>query len=348
MPELRRDPVVGRWVIISTERARRPSDFTSARPEGRAGSCVFCPGQESRTPGEVWALRPQGTAPNTPGWLARVVPNKFPALRIEGDLEPSGEGLYDRMNGVGAHEVVIETPEHDASIEQLPPSRLSEVLRAYRERILDLAKDPRLEYVMVFKNHGELAGASLEHTHSQLIATPIVPIMVEEELSGALQHFRIKQRCIWCDIVRQERRDGGRVVLEEGGFIAVAPFAPRFPFETWILPVGHRSNYEDTPAAELPPLAALLGEILRRMGRTLGDPPYNLMLHSAPLRARALDHFHWHLEIIPKLTRVAGFEWGTGFFINPTPPEEAARYLRGGEAWEGPGKSRASRASRAP
>jgi UDPglucose--hexose-1-phosphate uridylyltransferase len=333
MPELRRDPIVGRWVIISTERARRPSDFATLTPERRGGPCVFCPGHESRTPNEVWAVRPDGSAPNTTGWLTRVVPNKFPALRIEGELERLGEGLYDRMNGVGAHEVVIEAPEHDARIEQLPVTHLAEVLRAYRERILDLARDPRLEYVMVFKNQGDSAGATLEHTHSQLIATPIVPMMVGEELAGALQHFRIKQRCIWCDIVRQERQGGGRLVLEEGGFIALAPFASRFPFETWVLPLAHHSSYEETTGTELISLATMLGEILRRMGETLGDPPYNVLLHSAPLRARSLDHFHWHVEIIPKLTRIAGFEWGTGFFINPTPPEEAARYLRGDDVW---------------
>jgi UDPglucose--hexose-1-phosphate uridylyltransferase len=321
--------VVGRWVIISTERARRPLDFPTKQAERMSGGpCVFCAGQEARTPDEVWALRPGGTAPNTPGWLARVVPNKFPALRIEGNLERSGEGMYDRMNGVGAHEVVIEAPDHAAKIEQLPVTHLAEVLRAYRERIIDLAKDPRLQYVMVFKNHGPAAGASLDHSHSQLIATPIVPLMVEEELSGAFQHFRMKQRCIWCDILRQERHDGGRVVLEEEGFIALAPFAPRFPFETWVLPVAHESRYEETSMGDLLPLASLLGELLRRMSRTLGDPPYNLILHSAPLRAHALEHFHWHMEIIPILTRVAGFEWGSGFFINPTPPEEAARYLR--------------------
>ncbi|HEV8436756.1 MAG TPA: galactose-1-phosphate uridylyltransferase [Methylomirabilota bacterium] len=333
MPELRRDPIVGRWVIISTERSRRPSDFVMSPPERRGGPCVFCAGQESRTPDEVWALRPDSSPPGGPGWLVRVVPNKFPALRIEGELERSGEGLYDRMNGVGAHEVVVEAPEHDARIEQLPVAHLAEVLRAYRERMVDLAKDPRLEYAMVFKNHGDFAGATLEHPHSQLIATPIVPMTVEEELSGALQHFRIKQRCIWCDIVRQERQDGGRVVLEQAGIIALAPFAPRFPFETWVLPVGHRSSYEEAPMGDLVTLASVLGEILRRIGRTLDDPPYNLILHSAPLRARALDHFHWHLEIIPKLTRVAGFESGSGFFINPTPPEEAARYLRGEDIW---------------
>ena len=183
MPELRRDPVVGRWVIISTERARRPSDFVPRLRPRKGGPCVFCGGQEAQTPEEVWALRPGRGEPNTPGWLLRVVPNKFPALRIEGELEPSGEGLYDRMNGVGAHEVVIETPEHEAVIEQLPVSHLGEVFRSYRDRIVDLSKDPRLEYVMVFKNHGDLAGASLEHTHSQLVATPVVPLMVEEEIS---------------------------------------------------------------------------------------------------------------------------------------------------------------------
>jgi UDPglucose--hexose-1-phosphate uridylyltransferase len=336
MPELRRDPIVGRWVIISTERARRPSDFPAPRWRRRGGPCAFCAGQEARTPDEVWALRPGGSEPNRPGWTVRVVPNKFPALRIEGELERTGEGLYDRMSGVGAHEVVIESPEHDAAIERLPVWHLAEVLRAYRERSRDLAKDPRLEYVMVFKNHGEPAGASLEHAHSQLIATPIVPIMVEEELAGALQHFRIKQRCIWCDIVRQERRDRVRVVHEEGGFVALSPFAPRFPFETWILPVTHRSSFEDSPVEELTPLATLLSRVLRALSRYLGDPPYNFMLHSAPLRTPSLDHFHWHLEITPTLTRVAGFEWGTGFFINPTPPEEAAQYLRGEVPESGP------------
>jgi UDPglucose--hexose-1-phosphate uridylyltransferase len=329
VPELRRDPVVGRWVIISTERARRPSDFPPARASRRGGPCSFCGGQEASTPDELWALRPDGSAPNAPGWLVRVVPNKFPALRIEGDLDPAGEGLYDRMNGIGAHEVVIESPEHEATLDRLPVEHLAEVFRACRERILDLAKDPRLDYVMVFKNHGEAAGASLEHTHSQLIATPIVPIMVQEELDGGFQHLRIKKRCIWCDIVRQERHGGGRIILEDGGFVALCPFAPRFPFETWILPASHRSAYQETTPEELVPLARAVSRILSRMARFLEDPPYNLMLHTSPLRTQNLEHFHWHVEIIPKLTRVAGFEWGTGFFINPVPPEEAARYLRG-------------------
>jgi UDPglucose--hexose-1-phosphate uridylyltransferase len=319
--------VVGRWVIISTERARRPSDFPPRPVARRGGPCVFCAGQEDNTPPEVWALR-HGGPDNGGGWQVRVVPNKFPALRIEGELEPAGEGLYDRMNGVGAHEVIIEAPEHDTALDRLPPEHLAGVFRAFQARMVDLAQDPRLDYVMVFKNHGEPAGASLEHPHSQLIATPIVPSMVADELAGGLQHFRIKQRCIWCDVVRQERQGRTRLVHLEGGFLAVAPFAPRFPFETWILPIAHRSSFPDTTAGEIFALARVVGDVLRRMAVVLNDPPYNLMLHSAPLRTPALQHFHWHIEIIPKLTNAAGFEWGTGFFINPTPPEEAAAHLR--------------------
>ena len=329
MPELRKDPIVGRWVIISTERGRRPTDFASepVRPVG--GDCVFCQGHEDKTPPEILAGRSAGSAPNGPGWSYRVVPNRYPALRIEGDLEPAGEGLFDRMNGVGAHEVVIETPDHAASLATLPPAAVADVLLAFRERVLDLKKDARFEYVLVFKNHGEAAGASLEHPHSQLIATPIIPIMVAEELGGAAQYYRMKERCVWCDIVRQERREGRRQVLEANGFVALMPFAPRFPFETWILPTRHQAAYEDSGGDELRGLAATLGEFLRRLNGLLHDPPFNFMLHTAPLRDGQPESFHWHLEIIPKLIKVAGFEWGSGFFINPMPPEDAAEALRG-------------------
>ena len=330
MPDLRKDPIVGRWVIISTERARRPSDFRTEAVVPHGASCVFCPGNEDKTPPEILVGRSPDSRPNTSGWSFRVVANKFPALRIEGDLEPTGEGLYDRMNGVGAHEVVIESPDHGATLASMPPDAVADVLLAYRERVVDLKKDPRFEYVLVFKNHGEAAGASLEHPHSQLIATPTIPIMVTDELNGSAQYFEIKERCVWCDIVRQERQTRGRIILEANGFVALAPFAPRFPFETWILPTRHRSAFEEAGVDELRGLADILGEFLRRMERVLKAPPFNYMLHTAPLREGPLEHFHWHLEIIPKLTQVAGFEWGSGFFINPVPPEDAAAALREG------------------
>jgi len=328
VPELRKDPVVGRWVIISTERARRPSDFGPDPVRTRGGHCVFCPGNEGQTPPEILALRPPDRPSNGPGWSLRVVPNKFPALRIEGALEPEGIGLYDRMSGVGAHEVVIETPDHTATLATLPEAAVTDVFWAFRERIVDLKKDPRFEYVLIFKNHGEAAGASLEHPHSQLIATPIVPIMVEEELEGSARYFRKKERCVWCDIIRQERQGDGRLIREGEGFITLAPFAPRFPFETWILPTTHRAAYDEVGPEEVRALAAVVADLIGRMNRVLTDPPFNFMLHTAPLHAPSPNHYHWHLEVIPKLTKVAGFEWGSGFFINPTPPEEAARYLR--------------------
>lgn len=328
MSELRKDPVVGRWVIIASERGRRPTDFRPEPVRTRLTSCVFCQGQEAQTPPEILAGRPPGSPPNTPGWTYRVVPNKFPALRIEGELDPSGDGPYDRMNGVGAHEVVIETPHHEATLATMDPGAVAEVLLAYRERVRDLRKDPRFEYVLIFKNHGEAAGATLEHSHSQIIATPIIPIMVAEELAGAGAYFRLKERCVWCDVIREEQRSRRRLVLEMDGFVALAPYAPRLPFETWLLPTRHSSAYETSELDDLRALAGVLRSVLRRMATALHDPPFNFILHTAPLRDPDLAHFHWHLEIIPKLTRVAGFEWGSGFFINPVAPEEAAVALR--------------------
>jgi UDPglucose--hexose-1-phosphate uridylyltransferase len=328
MSELRKDPVVGRWVIISGERGRRPSDFGPEPVRPKLTSCAFCGDHEDKTPPEITAGRPPGSQPDTPGWSYRVVPNKFPALRIEGDLEASAEGLYDRMEGIGAHEVVIETPDHQASLATLSLDAVADVLLAYRERVLDLKKDGRFQYILVFKNHGEAAGASLEHPHSQLIATPIIPIMVTEELTGSAEYYDRKERCVWCDILRQERRARRRMIQDREGFVVVAPFAPRFPFETWILPERHRSAFEESGVDDLRCLAGVLQDFLRRMNRVLNDPPYNFMLHTAPLHEPALDHFHWHLEVIPKLTRVAGFEWGSGFFINAVAPEEAATALR--------------------
>jgi len=258
----------------------------------------------------------------------RVVPNKFPALRVEGELNREGEGLYDKMNGVGAHEVVIETPKHDENLSTLPLDKVILVLTAYRERIADLARDPRVRYVLVFKNHGAAAGASLEHSHSQIIALPIVPKRVSEELRGAKAYYAYKERCVFCDIVRQEMRYELRIIGENEGVIALAPFASRFPFETWILPKEHNAYFHRTSPTQIEDVASLLSDILRRIDVTLPGSPYNFMLHTNHTNEKGETYFHWHIEIIPKLTKVAGFEWGSGFYINPTPPEEAAKYLR--------------------
>jgi UDPglucose--hexose-1-phosphate uridylyltransferase len=329
MPELRRDPIVGRWVIIATERARRPSDLNREPAPQQPGLCPFCPGNEDKTPREVYVTgRPPSAPANGPGWKVRVVPNRFPALKIEGDLDRQAEGIYDRMNGIGAHEVIIENPEHARAMEDLTPAELTEVLFAFKARILDLRNDLRFRYLLLFKNHGHLAGASLEHAHSQLIALPVVPRQVVEEIDGARRHYELKERCIFCDIVGQERKDRSRLVYENDAFVVFAPWAPRSPFETWIVPKRHESNYEAEPKERLGLCAQALGTTLRRLGAALGHPAYNFILHSNPLRDPQSPSYHWHLEVMPALTQVAGFEWGSGFHINPVPPEEAAEFLR--------------------
>ncbi len=328
MPELRRDPIHGRWVIISTERGRRPSDFVTEERRPIGGFCPLCEGNEDKTPPEIIAFRDNGTPPNTPGWTLRVVPNKFPALRIEGELGREGEGIYDKMNGIGAHEVVIETPSHHETIVTLPQKAVKNILWAYRERMIDLRGDQRLRYVLVFKNHGVAAGASLEHSHSQIIALPIVPRRVSEEIEGAKNYFRYKDRCVFCDIIRQERQQQSRLIMENQTFLSIAPYASRFPFETWILPKAHNPSFEHMAPSLYEQAAQILSETLRRLNQVLNDPPYNYIIHTSSFSEPDNDHYHWHLEIMPKLTKVAGFEWGTGFYINPTPPEEAAQYLR--------------------
>ncbi|MCD6162326.1 MAG: galactose-1-phosphate uridylyltransferase [candidate division Zixibacteria bacterium] len=327
MPELRKDPIIGRWVIISTERGKRPTDFKSVTKTRNQKLCPFCSSNESSTPPEVFAIRNNGSAPNTPGWTLRVVPNKFPALKIEGDLNREGVGIFDKMNGVGAHEVIIETPDHMKDLADLEFEDFRNVLRAFRERIIELKKDSRFKYILVFKNQGELAGASLEHSHSQLIATPILPKRVMEELNGAKRYYDYKERCIYCDIIRQELNDNIRIVAANNMFIAIEPFASRFPFETWIMPRFHESNFETIRGEAIISLVSLLKETLQKLRTALNDPPYNLMIHTAPLDNYYPKEYHWHIEIIPKLVKVAGFEWGTGFYINPTTPEDAARFL---------------------
>ena len=329
MSELRKDPVTGRWVIISTERRKRPTDFRlESVTVGSEDGCPFCEGHEEMTPKELLAYRGNGSGPDGPGWTLRVIPNQFPVLRVEGTLERQAEGIFDKMNGIGAHEVIVESPRHADTLASLDEEAVERVLWACRERVLDLKRDRRFRSMIIFKNHGGAAGASLDHSHTQLIALPIVPREVRDEVDGARAHYEAKERCVFCDILRQESADGRRLIAENADMAALAPYAPRFPFETWILPRRHQALFEEAPRHEYGALARLLGDVLRRMNKALGMPPYNLLIHNAPVAEPAGDYYHWHVEIIPKLTKVAGFEWATGFYLNPTAPEEAAQVLR--------------------
>lgn len=329
MPELRKDPVTGRWVIISTERRKRPTDFRLERSLTLGAEyCPFCPGREDLTPPEIMAYRDNGSARNGPGWSVRVVPNKFPALKVEGTLDREGDGMFDRMNGIGAHEVIIETSDHGKTLASMSDGEIALVLGAYRDRLLDLRQDRRFRYILVFKNHGAAAGATLEHAHSQLIAMPVVPDFVRDEVEGATRHFAEKERCVFCDVVRQELAADRRIVTENADIVVLEPYAPRLPFETWLLPKRHSARFEDAPRHEHESLARMLKSLLQRMNHALESPSFNLIVHTAPFVGDVDACYHWHIEIIPKLTSVAGFEWGTGFYINPTSPEEATRVLR--------------------
>ena len=337
MPELRKDPIIGRWVIISTERARRPDQFGGQSYRSPAEqSCPFCEGQESQTPPEIYAVRPKSTLHNSPGWELRVVSSIAPFLRIEGELDRRGKGMYDLMNAIGAHEIVIETSKHIDNIADLSEEQVTKIITCYIDRMIDLEKDTRFKYVLVFKNHGWIAGAGrIRHARSQLIATPVNPKRVKEELVGARRSYDYHERCVFCDLIKQELQSKDRLILDIDGFIAIAPFASRFPFEVWILPKKHSCDFTALDMPARLDLGRILKKVLSKLKKGLDDPPYNYILHTAPFRREKLGYwksidydYHWHIEIMPRLTRMAGFEWGTGFYICPLSPEAAAKFLR--------------------
>jgi len=337
MSELRWDPLKQHWVIIATDRGRRPRDFQVEPDSDSMTNCPFCYGNEDKTPPEIFAIRPDGE-PNSPNWRVRVIPNKYPALRIEGELKSRGYGPYDVMEGIGAHEVIIETPDHEKGLADLEIPQITDVLLAYRSRFVDLRQDPRFRYLVLFKNHGRGAGAPISHSHSQLIAVPLTPPVAATELRVCQEFYISKERCIFCDLIAFELSVGTRVVKEFANFVIVTPYAACFPFEMRLYPKRHSYDFVQMSDPELAELAEALKDMLSRVKAVLRDPPYNFILHTAPPRQPRLGKpdywgsvefdYHWHIELVPRLTQIAGFEWGTGFYINPTSPEDAATFLR--------------------
>lgn len=338
MSQLRKDIISGRWVIIAAERSKRPDDFRPVQTEmklERKEFCPFCEGEETKTPPEIFALRKPRTGKNKPGWRVRVVPNKFPALTKGEPPLRSEESVFQWMKGIGVHEVVIESPEHDQELGDLPPHHIRDVLWTYQERIKNIEKELQYQYVQVFKNKGREAGASLSHPHSQIVATPIIPKRVKEELYGAERFFRLNEECIFCRIIEEEIECNKRLILRNRHFCVTAPFASRFPFEMSIYPLRHSPHYSTLSKEELNSLAKTLKIVLISLKDILYDPPFNFIIHQGPNPNLSLEawpgiirNFHWHMEITPVLTRVAGFEMGTGFYINPVSPETAAHYLK--------------------
>ncbi len=344
MPELRRGATNHRWVIVAPERGRRPSDFEQRGTELNdqvPGNCPFCAGNEDKTPSELY----RSPSPDGTGWAVRVIPNKFPALQTYPDLgRESVDGFYDRMHGVGTHEVVIETPDHCSEFPALDEAQGVRIVETYIQRLKTLMENPWFRYVLLFKNHGKEAGASLLHPHSQIIATPIVPQEVRNSLNIAKGYYEQKERCLFCDIMIAELRGGERIVEDADGFVTWAPYDARFPFELVIYPKRHSHDFTTMTAEERVGLARTLIRTTRRLKTLLGNVPYNFVLKTTPNPVArpgkpgywsTLPYdYHWRIAILPRLTRVAGFEWGTGFYINPMPPEQAAAYLRDAEISE--------------
>ncbi|MFZ5924376.1 MAG: galactose-1-phosphate uridylyltransferase [Bacillota bacterium] len=337
MPELRRDPTSRSWVVIATERSRRPSDFRMPKDERKTGVCPFCYGNEHMTPPEVLALGRDVDAPNQKGWSVRVVPNKFPALSLgEGDASDTdvldngdgAAGLHRSMPAIGAHEVLVESPDHDSTFGSHSQSQMEDVLAALVDRFRTLSRNGKLKYLQAFKNWGHIGGASLEHTHCQLIATPMVPAVLQVELAAAREHYEETGRCLYCDILAAEKSGRERVIEESEHFLAFCPYASKFPYETWILPKKHSATFEQISQDELSDLARSLRHTVRRLELAFENLPYNLIWHTSPWTGDFGAYYHWHLELFPRLAILAGFELGTGYYINPTAPEAAAAALR--------------------
>jgi UDPglucose--hexose-1-phosphate uridylyltransferase len=326
---LRKCSVTQRWVVIHPGRAELPLPDWRSPPSGlSAEACPFCPGKEIEAGPEIYVEREPGSPANGQGWWVRVLADRYPILHIEGELGKTAEGMYDSMNAIGAHEILIETPEHDRHWAHLEILQLERVLRACQQRSLDLRNDVRFRSLIWVKNHN-LPTSLIHHPHSHIVAAPFVPRVIEEELKGFADHMRRKERCVLCDMVRQEIGIGRRVILREGSMVVCPPFAPRFAHECWIVPVEHRHDFAAVPSSDLRDLARALHGILVRIFRLLNDPPYTLVLHTSPLGEFAREEYHWHLELVPHPFQALGLEWGTGIYINPVLPEVAADRLRG-------------------
>ena len=334
MSQLRRDPIRGHWSIIAPGRNKRPDDHgdpEQVNPLDK-GPCPFCPGNEEQTPPEVDAVRPNLTGANQPGWLVRIVPNRYPALIAEAlqdtaAVEPPSE-LTRFLPAIGSHEIVIATPDHHRRASHFSVGQWDTLLAACQFRMQQLMADTRIKHVILFQNHGERAGASRSHEHLQLMGIPMTPQAVSQEVASARTYRARHERCIFCDVLEHEVHEHERLVLADEAFVSFTPWASRMPYELWVVPRAHRPSFMQVPHRERCLLAAHMRELLQRYEQLFGDLAYNWVLHSVPEADPDAEVFHWHIELLPRLSQQAGFEWGTGGFINTTTPEAAATELR--------------------
>lgn len=327
MPELRQNVITRDWVIIATERTQRPDQFARAKDTGAplppyVPECPFCIGNESQTQKEVYALR------DDHGWKVRVVPNKFPALFPGGDRVRKVAGIHRSMSAIGFHEVVVEHPRHDMISALLPVSHMADLLHVYRRRYVEIRQDPRIEAIIIFKNHGEAAGTSLQHPHAQIAATPIVPHQFRVRMDEAIRFFDDMGQCVFCRTLAEELEERSRIVLETDHFVAFIPYAALSPFHMWIFPRRHSSSFDEITDTEIADLGRSLKTVLAKLYFGLNNPDYNYSIRSIATRIQETEYFHWYVTIIPRISKTAGFELGSGMFINTSMPEESAQYLR--------------------
>ncbi len=326
MSELRFNFVTGDWVIIAPERAKRPEDFVSSRQievlPDYVPECPLCPGNEDKTPPETLRISKDGA------WMVRAVPNKFSAVNHEINILRESRGTKKFMTGAGLHEVIVDTPLHNASIAALPVSGVEEILTAYKKRFLDFYKMSYIEHVIIFKNHGLRAGTSLQHPHSQIVGTPVVPGRLKSRIEAALRYYDDFGECLYCLILKEELKDGVRIVSQNDSFVAFIPYSALSPFHIWIFPRRHSACFGSIGDSELHDLAGILKDTLLRLYTGLGNPDFNYVIHSLSPQECEVRYFHWYLSIVTRVTRTAGFEIGTGMYINPSVPDDSARFLR--------------------
>jgi len=329
MSEVRYNVITGDWVIIATERAKRPEDFTHVKEKKEVAAylpaCPFCPGNEDKTPDETSRL-----TDNEGKWAVRSVPNKFSAFSPEGDVIRHKVESRQYISGVGLHEVIIETPLHNMTTALLPVGHVEQILHMYKSRLAAFYEDTRVEHVILFKNHGEGAGTSLEHPHSQIVGTPVFPGQVMGRLEEAIRNYYYVNfgQCSYCQCMVDEMKDKARMVSENKSFIAFIPYAALSPFHLWIFPKRHIACYCGITDEETADLAAMLKEILLRLYIGLDNPDFNYMVRSLSPRETSSKYFHWYIAIVPRVSQAAGFELGTGMFINTALPEASAQFMR--------------------
>ncbi len=326
MPELRLNLITREWVIIATERAKRPDDFRQKKdkkylPE-RVSDCPFCPGNEGKTPGEIMQLSSDDE------WKIRVTPNKFAALNIEGERQRINEGLKHLVTGVGRHEVIIESNLHNTTIALMPQNDVADVISSYKNRFLDIYNDPRIEHVIIFKNHGERSGTTIVHPHSQIVGTPVIPLQVRDRVEETTRYFDNTGECLMCATVRTEFAEGRRIILDSKHFLTFIPYAALSPFHTWIFPKRHMASFGDINDEEITDLAYSLKTVLLKFYNGIENPDYNYVIRSESPKESGSEYFHWYLSIVPRVIQAAGFELGSGMYINTSLPEEIAEFLR--------------------